>query len=96
MESDFGAKLRQILSDAEAMEKISAMASALQSKEQSPAPAPAAPSVPAAQPPRDDRAAFLAALRPLLREEKRHKIDALQNALVFAEILGSYKKHKTE
>ncbi len=92
MDGDFGGKLRQILGDAEAMEKISAIASGLQNGS-----APAEKPRPAEiQPVRDDRAALLSALRPLLREEKRKKLDALQTALAFATMIGSYKKQKTE
>ncbi len=96
MENDFASRLRQILGDAEAMEKISAIAAGLQEKEPYSVPAPVSPPVQAPPQIRDDRAAFLAALKPLLREEKRHKIDALQNALAVASLLGGYKKHKTE
>ena len=98
MDGDFGAKLRRILGDAEAMEKISAIASGLQKNDPAAQPdaPPTAASAPVPAPVRDDRAAFLAALKPLLKEEKQKKIDDLQTALTVAAMIGHYKKHKTE
>ena len=90
MDGELGEKLRQILGDKDAMEKISAIASGLNR------PPPATPAVPAPQSYGGGKTAFIASLRPILREEKRKKLDTLQTALTLAELFGSYKKHRTE
>ncbi len=91
MDGDIGEKLKNILADKDAMEKIASFASGLNK------PSPAAETgAPALSPYRDDKTAFLNALRPILREEKRKKLDTLQTALTLAELFGSYKKHRTE
>jgi len=89
MDGDLGEKIRQILGDKDAMEKISSIASGLGK------PLPGASPAPQALP-KSEKAALLAALRPLLREEKRSKIDAMQTALTLAALFENYKKHSTE
>lgn len=97
MDGDIGEKLKNILADKDAMEKIASFASGLNKPSPDAAPgAAAAVTGPPASPYRDDRTAFIGSLRPLLREEKRKKLDTLQTALTLAELFGSYKKHRTE
>ena len=91
MDGDLGEKIRQILGDKDAMEKITSIASGLGKPLTAQNASPAAPVLP-----KNEKAALLAALRPLLREEKRSKIDAMQTALTLAALFESYKKHSTE
>ncbi len=106
MDGDFASKLKTVLSDPEAMAKISAIASNLGG-------------VPADQPQRtepkqetasfspdllstvgqnllpmqnDPRVALLSSLKPLLREEKRGKVDALMKALAVASMMKNFRK----
>ncbi|MBO4500739.1 MAG: hypothetical protein J5760_00755 [Clostridia bacterium] len=96
MDGDLGEKLRQILGDKDAMEKISAIASGLGAPDAEKAPPPAQSEKTHIPPVKNDKAAFLTSLKPLLREEKRKKIDALQTALMLANVFAGYKNRKTE
>ena len=109
MDSDFGEKLKNVLSDPEAMAKITAIASSLgmspntEPKEQS---APAVTPEPKKQEAdiasafsqlmpssvSDPRIALLSSLKPLLREEKRDKIDALTRALSITSMMKNFRK----
>lgn len=110
MDSDFASKLQNVLSDPEAMAKITAIASSLGAPQQNSEPAPSEPLVSAppvsepdllsalpsaAQglvPQSDPRLALLASLKPLLREEKRGRVDSLLNALTVASVLKAFRK----
>lgn len=112
LDADFGAKLRSVLSDPEAMAKISAIASSLGSPSDSskPDPAPSAPAEDIGTAPEKDafsafqqlsqlnpqlddpRLALLCSLKPLLREEKRDRIDALTRALTLAAMMKNFRK----
>lgn len=96
MDGELGEKLRQILGDKDAMEKISAIASGLNRPPPVTDTGAPAPAIPAPQSYGGGKTAFIASLRPILREEKRKKLDTLQTALTLAELFGSYKKHRTE
>ncbi len=96
MDGDLGEKLRQILGDKDAMEKISAIASGLGAPNAEKATEPSQSEKVSFPPVKNDKTAFLASLKPLLREEKRKKIDALQTALMLANVFAGYKNRKTE
>ena len=111
MDADFGEKLKSVLSDPEAMAKITAIASSLGSPTDR-SNTPPAPSVPSASesigapqdknilsafsqltsPTDDPRLALLCSLKPLLREEKRERIDALTRALTLAAMMKGFRK----
>lgn len=110
MDGDFGEKLKSVLSDPEAMAKISAIASSLgmnpapesprneqPPKESEPSPIEATDIVSAFSgmiptSSGDPRVALLSSLKPLLREEKRGKIDALTRALSIASMMKNFRK----
>lgn len=107
MDGDFASKLKTVLSDPEAMAKISAIASGLggvsketpagtenvQKEESEPNlnafsdlsknlfPAQSDPSI-----------ALLSSLKPLLREEKRDRVDSLIRALYVASMMKNFRK----
>ena len=107
MDGDFASKLKTVLSDPEALAKISAIASNLGA---TPTEQPRLPeqkneisSTPSSDllssvsqnlfPIQNDpRVALLGSLKPLLREEKRGKIDALMNALAVASMMKNFRK----
>ncbi|MBR4950692.1 MAG: hypothetical protein IKZ23_01925 [Clostridia bacterium] len=105
MDSDFSAKLQGLLSDPNALAKITAIASTLgagnapsqgepaQSAQSAPS-AQANPPLQSPQPllPADPRLALLSSVKPLLRQEKQGKIDSLLSALAVASMLKSFKK----
>lgn len=104
MDDDFRSKLQYVLSDPDALSRIAAIAGSLGAEKQAspPFPPPEAeePSPPPEAPPQtrlppkppspapDPRIALLNSLKPLLREEKREKIDALTRALAVASLFG--------
>lgn len=105
MDSDFSEKLKSVLSDPEAMAKITAIASNLgmgntsQKSEETPVVSnnDIAESVSSAlanvNPPQSDpRLALLCSLKPFLREEKRSRIDALERALGVASMMKNLRK----
>lgn len=105
MESDFAEKLKSVLSDPEAMSKISAIASGLGATPPAPSSqkqdesakeafAPKAPeALPSAAVPvfGDRRIALLSSIKPLLREDKRGKIDSLTRALTLAAMMKNLR-----
>ncbi len=93
MDGGFGEKLNTILSDTETMEKISRIASGLSSDAAEPEKSmPDGGKPPEVFPRLSGKAAFISALRPMLREEKRKKLDSLQTALTVAEMFGKSRK----
>lgn len=93
MDGGFGEKLNTILSDAETMEKISRIASGLSEGSAENKNALPDGGKPFAENPLiSGKAAFISALRPMLREEKRKKLDSLQTALTVAEMFGKSRK----
>ena len=98
MDSDFLGKVKTLLADPESLERITAIARGLSAP--TPAATPAATPESAAAGPaaapagafarpqsRDSRLTLLEALKPLLREDKRGKIDSLQRAMTMATVL---------
>ena len=124
MDSGLGDKIREILSDPQAMDKIMQIVSGLTTQQSQPQPPNNGyqPSTPASSTPAgavnplsalssltskpqdtlsalspvlgesDKRLALLNSLRPLLREEKRHKLGSLKTALTLASVIGNIKK----
>lgn len=107
MDSDFSAKLQSILSNPEAMAKISAIASNMggnppapqsnpippqQTSVAEPIPQNPIPSLPITNQSTDPKLTLLSSIKPLLREEKRGKVDSLLTALAVANMLKSFKK----
>ncbi len=93
MDSDFSAKLQNLLSDPTALAKITAIASSLgtDTQPEQTEPAPSAPSLPNIAP-ADPRIALLSSVKPLLRQEKQGKIDSLLSALTVASMLKNFRK----
>ncbi|MBO4452697.1 MAG: hypothetical protein J5793_02060 [Clostridia bacterium] len=99
MDGDISEKLRSVLSDPGAMARIAAIAGNLSQK---PPESEASQSVPAqevtaaALPPalaeRDPRVDLLYSLKPLLREEKREKVDSLARALSAVTVFRQLRK----
>ncbi len=117
LDGDFAEKLKKVLSDPEAMSKITAIASGLgatapsnaSSDEPIKQPEPETPYSPPASVPSgqfdalpalmqsfnatsDPRISLLSSIKPLLREEKREKIDALTKALALASMMKNLRK----
>ena len=104
LDGDFSEKLRQVLSDPEAMAKITAIASGL-GKTNLPESAPIADTaaeplgnadkfnfpIPSAQA-EDPRLALLTSLKPLLREDRRDRVDVLTQALTLASMMKNFRK----
>ncbi len=105
MDDSLTEKIRAVLSDPAAAEKIASIAGSLSGGGQS---APAAeagafqeagafheaskkPPLPASLP-RDPRLDLLRALRPLVAEEKRGRLDDLVQIATIASLLGSFNK----
>ena len=87
MDSDFLGKVKTLLADPESLERITAIARGLSAPTPAATPA-AAPAGTFARPQsRDSRLTLLEALKPLLREDKRGKIDSLQRAMTMATVL---------
>jgi len=107
LDNDFGEKLKNILSDPEAMAKITAIASSLgageKSEERQETPQTkdvlseniTADSLGAMLNPitfQDPRIQLLTAMKPLLREEKRGRVDSLVRALSIASLMKNFRK----
>lgn len=116
MDNEFQEKLKSVLSDPEALSKISAIASSLGMAKPSESSDIAVPtgdfeSVPTekeekheqsnfqnvfdllpSQNVSDPRLLLLGSLKPLLREEKREKIDKLTRALTVASMMKKFRK----
>ncbi|MBE6692683.1 MAG: hypothetical protein E7586_05110 [Ruminococcaceae bacterium] len=106
MDSDFASKLQSVLSNPEAMSKITAIASSLGNGNSGETQKEVQPELPretethqaftpvnqTALPQGDHRIALLNSIKPLLREEKRGRVDSLLNALTVASMLKAFKK----
>lgn len=107
MDGDFAEKLKAVLSDPEAMAKITSIASGLggtkgesnesAAPEQKTEPVmPKNDTLPALAQSfalnSDPRITLLSSLKPLLREEKRDRIDALTRALSLAAMMKNFRK----
>ena len=97
MDNSFAEKLNAVLSDPEAMEKITKIASGLSASQatesvQTSLPSAKPENIPLLSKQLSGKAAFISSLRPMLREEKRKKLDSLQTALTLAEMFGKTKK----
>ena len=93
MDGGFGEKLNAVLSDPEAMEKITRIASGIsQNGTQNDAQPKNTENISNPMSARSGKAAFISSLRPMLREDKRKKLDSLQTALIIAEMFGDHKK----
>lgn len=107
MDGDFASKLKTVLSDPEAMAKISAIASGFGAtpKEQTETAENVRKEEPAPNnnafselsnnlfPAQSDPAiALLGSLKPLLREEKRDRVDSLIKALYVASMMKNFRK----
>ena len=112
MEDNLTEKIRALLADPQAVERIAAIAGSLgaspgggetpsqpeppPSMEQSvpaPTPAPSQPAfAPQKGPPPDPRLDLLRALRPLVAEEKRGRLDDLLRIATVASLLGNFKR----
>ncbi len=107
MDGDFASKLKTVLSDPEAMAKISAIASGfgatpkeqtvntenVQKEETAPnhnAFSDMANNIFPAQ--SDPAIALLSSLKPLLREEKRDRVDSLIKAMYVASMMKNFRK----
>lgn len=100
MDDNLTEKIRSLLADPQAVERIAAIAGTLGGSsgggetQPRPEPAPApSPSLPAFAPaPKDPRLDLLHALRPLVAEEKRGRLDDLLRIATVASLFGSLKK----
>ncbi len=99
MDNGFGEKLNAVLSDPEAMEKITRIASGLSSNGENADRTAGMPQLRTESVPQSKqlsgKAAFISSLRPMLREDKRKKLDSLQTALMVAEMFGKNQKRET-
>lgn len=82
--SEMSDKLNEILSNPDAMSKIMELVGGLERpKERQDDPIPAVRS--------DERMELLLALRPLLRENRRSRLDSLTRAVSMAQVIGKMK-----
>lgn len=108
MEDNLTEKIRALLADPQAVERIAAIAGALgaspgsggqPSQPETPPPPPAQPAF-APQPgppsggfqPKDPRLDLLRALRPLVAEEKQGRLEDLLRIATIASLLGNFKR----
>lgn len=108
MDSDFAEKLKNVLADPETLAKISSIASGLgisQSNSVKPLPPEETAAseeqnikntLQALSPPSlqsgDPRLALLVSLKPLLREDRRDRVDALAQAITLASVMKNFRK----
>ncbi|MBO5914019.1 MAG: hypothetical protein J6Q72_01600 [Clostridia bacterium] len=106
MDGDFQEKLKTLLSDPEALGKITSVASELglvgapvenrrESEEIGRKPTTesgALGALSAFTQPNDPRIALLCSLKPLVREEKRSRLDALTQALTIASLMKNFRR----
>ncbi len=106
MDNDFASKLQNVLSNPEAMSKITAIASSLgngsrdappqepqiENKEEIELNQPVSSLNQVNFPQSDPRIALLNSVKPLLKAEKRGRVDSLLNALTVASMLKAFKK----
>ena len=102
LDNGFSQKLQGLLSDPDAAARIASVAGALASSGAIPqgdgvpevteagngSPAPSAPAAAV----RDPRVALLYSLKPLLRAERRSKVDELARAMSMVALLGEVRK----
>ncbi len=104
LDGDFSEKLKAVLSDPEAMAKITAIASGMSKDKPTDEPSQAVSgtspfnvtdlpklSVPSIQN-SDPRLALLVSLKPLIREDRRDRVDALAQALTLASVMKNFRK----
>ncbi len=94
LDDGFSEKLSRVLSDPETLKRISDIASGLgaspqstESPDESPASAAAQSRAPVLPPLRDERLALINALRPLVAEEKRGRMDSLAKILTVTALI---------
>lgn len=112
MDDQLTEKIRALLADPQAVERIAAIAGTLGGSsgggeaQSAPASVPPAPPAPPAQPafapqqghtpggfqPKDPRLDLFRALRPLVAEEKRGRLDDLVRIATVASLLGNLKR----
>ena len=97
MDGDFSEKLKAVLADPEALAKISRIAGAMGAQQSTAgtqsAPGAEAPELPAAaNAERDPKVALLYSLKPLLKPEKREKIDGIAKAMALVTVLKNIGK----
>ena len=92
MEDNLSEKLQALLSDPQAVAKITAIASSLGQSAPEPAPVPAEPAPRREGSKGDPRLELLCALRPLVAEQKRKRIDDLVQIATVASLLGNLGK----
>ena len=96
MEADFQEKLKTLLSDPESLGRIMSVASELGLNRQEtaqPEPTETASTAPRPMlPTGDPRINLLCSLKPLVREEKRDRLDALTQMLAFASVMKQFRK----
>ncbi len=102
MDKDFSEKLKSVLSDPTAMAKIGAIADSLGMGGNSgpppePAPIKEQPQIPQSllPPPSinsDPKIALLESLKPLIKEEKRDRLDSIEKALSVMTIMKAFRK----
>ena len=81
--SEMSNKLGEILSNPDAMSKIMELANGFERPKQQ--------EQPISLPRNDERIELLYALRPLLRENRRSRLDSLTKAVSMAQVLGKMK-----
>ena len=90
LDDGFSEKLSRVLSDPEALKRISDIASGLGTSPQStesPDESPASAAAQSRAPVRDERLALINALRPLVAEEKRGRMDSLAKILTVTALI---------
>ena len=103
MEADFQEKLKTLLSDPESLGRIMSVASELglnrqETAQPEPTESRTTPTETASVTPRpmlptgDPRINLLCSLKPLVREEKRDRLDALTQMLAFASVMKQFRK----
>ena len=101
MEDNLTEKIRALLADPQAVERIAAIAGTLGASpgggtpdppEPPPAPAPAQPTFAPQSLPKDPRLDLLRALHPLVAEEKRGRLEDLLRIATAASLLGTFKR----
>ncbi len=103
LDDDFSEKLKAVLSDPEAMAKITAIASGMGKEKpteeaQGTAPLNAFSGLDKLNLPfpsiqnSDPRLALLVSLKPLIREDRRDRVDALAQALTLASVMKNFRK----
>lgn len=99
MDSDLTEKIRALLSDPESASKIAAVAQTLGASAPPPPPSPppekeAAPvfSQKPTSPMNSKHAQLMSALRAMVREDKRGKIDSMERAMTVATLFAGFRK----